>query len=88
MKPPSDAALDKEYDANKLEVPQDLRNAMKAAANVLTDTASMHKYLKSLDDAMLKIYVDLLQKVDASASSSKAASQASSVGRGKPADAM
>jgi hypothetical protein len=72
MKPPSDAALDKEYDANKLNVPQDLRNAMKAAANVLTDTASMHKYLKSLDDAMLKIYVDLLKEVDASASSTKA----------------
>jgi hypothetical protein len=32
----------------------------------------MHKYLKSLDDAMLKIYVDLLKEVDASASSTKA----------------
>jgi len=82
MNPPSDEALDKEYDANfqkalakdakLLNVPKDLRDAMKTAAKVLTDTASMHKYLKSLDDAMLGIYVGLMKDVDANASSNKA----------------
>ena len=72
MMPPSDQALDTEYNANNLNVPADLREAMKTAAKVLTDTPSMHKYLKALDDDMLKIYIEQLRKVDESATATKA----------------